>query len=103
MIDLTAIDPAEVIAKGQYSIVRAAHEEAKKRLAVLCGQFAGIAPQVLRLAQPENDDVPIVEVIAGMFTQGHALLDQMQGLVVEIEALAMQRSTLKSEAWGKRP
>jgi hypothetical protein len=101
MIDLTAIDPAEVIAKGQYSIVRAAHEDAKKRLAILCGQFAGITPQVLRLAQPDGDVVPNVEVIAGLFVQGRAVLDKMEALVAEIEGLASQRAALKDAAWSR--
>lgn len=101
MIDLTTYSQDDVIAKGQYSIVRAAHEDAKKRLALMCGQFASITPQVLRLAQPEGDQVPNVSVIAGMFVQGRALLDEMEALVTEIEGLAQQRAALKAVAWSR--
>lgn len=100
MIDLSAISQEELIAKGQYSIVRGAHEDAKKRLAILCGQYGSIVPQVLRLAQPDGDMVPNVAIIAGMFAKGHEMLDQMETLVVEIEGLAMQRAALKQSAWG---
>lgn len=100
MIDLNAIDPAEVVAKGQYSIVRAAHEDAKKRLAVLCGAFAAIAPQVLRLAQPDGDAVPDGAAIGKLLVDGGDLLDKMDALVAEIEGLAQQRAMLKQAAWG---
>lgn len=100
MIDLTTYSQDEVIAKGQYSIVRAAHEKAKKDLAILCGQFTAITPQVLRLAQPDGDMVPNVAVIAGMFVQARVVLDKMEALVTEIEGLAAQRAALKQSAWG---
>jgi hypothetical protein len=101
MIDLTTYSQDEVIAKGQYSIVRAAHEDAKKRLALLCGQFASITPQVLRLAQPDNDAVPDGAAITELMTQARALLDKIEALAGEIEGLAMQRAALKNVAWGR--
>jgi hypothetical protein len=100
MIDFNVIDQGEVIAKGQYSIVRAAHEDAKKRLAVLCGAFAAIAPQVLRLAQPDGDAVPDGAAIAKLLADGGALLNKITALVAEIEGLAQQRAMLKQAAWG---
>jgi hypothetical protein len=100
MIDLTAIDPSEVIAKGQYSIVRAAHEDAKKRLAVLCGAFAAIAPQVLRLAQPDGDAVPDGAAISALLAEGGMLLEKIAVQVVKVEGLAQQRAMLKQAAWG---
>lgn len=100
MIDLNAIDPAEVMAKGQYSIVRAAHEDAKKRLAVLCGAFAAVAPQVLRLAQPDGDAVPDGAAIGKLLAEGSALLGKITAQVAEIEGLAQQRAMLKQAAWG---
>ena len=100
MIDLNAIDPAEVVAKGQYSIVRAAHEDAKKRLAGLCSQFGPIAPQILRLAQPDNDDVPDAVAIAALVEQGRTLLNKIEAQVAEVESLASQRAMLKQVAWG---
>jgi hypothetical protein len=100
MIDFNAIDQGELIAKGQYSIVRAAHEDAKKRLAVLCGAFAAIAPQVLRLAQPDGDAVPDGAAIGKLLVDGGDLLDKMDAQVAEIEGLAQQRAMLKQSAWG---
>lgn len=100
MIDLTTYSQDDVIAKGQYSIVRAAHEDAKKRLAVLCGAFAAIAPQVLRLAQPDGDSIPDGAAMGKLLAEARALLDKMDAQVAEIEGLAQQRATLKQAAWG---
>jgi hypothetical protein len=100
MIDFNAIDQGEVIAKGQYSIVRAAHEDAKKRLAVMCGAFAAIAPQVLRLAQPDGDAVPDGVAIGKLLADGGDLLSKISFQITEIEGLAQQRALLKQAAWG---
>lgn len=100
MIDFNVIDQGEVIAKGQYSIVRAAHEDAKKRLAVMCGAFAAIPPQVLRLAQPDGDAVPDGTAIGKLLADGGALLSKIAFHIDEIEGLAQQRAVLKQAAWG---
>jgi hypothetical protein len=101
MIDLTLYSQDEVMAKGNYSIVRAAHEDRKKKLSLLCSQFASITPQVLRLSQPPDDEVPNGVAIAELMTQARALLDKIEVLVGEIEGLAVQRSILKEAAWGR--
>lgn len=100
MIDFNTIDQAEVIAKGQYSIVRAEHENAKKRLAVMCGAFAAIAPQVLRMAQPDGDAIPDGEAIGKLLADGGKLLSKISFQITEIEGLAQQRAALKVSAWG---
>jgi len=100
MIDLTKYSQDEVIAKGHYSIVRAAHEDAKKRLAVMCGAFAAIAPQVLRLAQPDGDAVPDGAAIGKLLADGGELLSKISFQIAEIEGLAQQRAMLKQQAWG---
>ena len=100
MIDLTLYSQDEIISKGQYSIVRAAHEDAKKRLAVMCGAFAAIAPQVLRLAQPDGDAVPDGESIGKLLAEGGELLSKISFQITEIEGLAQQRAMLKQAAWG---
>jgi hypothetical protein len=100
MIDLTTYSQDEVIAKGHYSIVRAAHEDSKKRLAVMCGAFAAIAPQVLRLAQPDGDAVPDGAAIGKLLADGGELLSKISFLITEIEGLAQQRAMLKQAAWG---
>lgn len=100
MIDLTTYSQDDVIAKGQYSIVRAAHEDAKKRLAVMCGVIAAIAPQVLRLAQPDGDAVPDGVAIGKLLVDGGDLLSKISFQIDEIEGLAQQRAALKQAAWG---
>lgn len=101
MIDFSAYSQDEIIAKGHYSIVRAAHEDEKKRLSLLCGQFATISSQVLRQMQPDSDAVPDMYSVRGLIAQGRALLDQIDRCSTEIEELADQRAALKSSAWGR--
>jgi hypothetical protein len=100
MIDLTAIPEDELIARGQYSIVREKHEDAKKRLALLCGQFGTIAPQVLRLAQPADNAPVEVVAIHGLLAQGRDLLAKIETLADDIDGLAIQRAAIKREVWG---
>lgn len=99
MIDFDTIDPADVIAKGRYSIVRLVHEESKKRLALLCGQLASITSQILHFSQPDKDAVPDSEVIANLIAQSRDLLEKIEAKAVEIEGLAQQRAALKVLAW----
>ncbi len=102
MIDLTAIDQDTITARGQYATVRSAHEDQKKRLAVLCGHFSSIAPQVLRHMQPDNDTQPNMEAVRGLLAEGREALAKMEACVAEIEGLAMQRAALKDTAWGRK-
>jgi hypothetical protein len=100
MIDLTSIDQDTIIARGQYATVRSAHEDEKKRLAILCGQFTSISSQVLRLMQPDGDAAPDMDTVRGLITSGEELLGKITVSVGEIEGLAMQRAALKQAAWG---
>jgi hypothetical protein len=102
MIDLTAIDQDTIVARGQYSTVRSAHEDQKKRLAILCGQFGSIAPQILRLMQPDGDAIPDMEAVRALVADGRAILGKISDCVSEIEGLAMQRAALKQAAWGAK-
>jgi hypothetical protein len=99
MINLNDIDL--MIARGRYSTIRAAHEDAKHALSKLCGQLGATAAQVLRRMQPDNDDVP--ESVADLMEGCRNTLTLMDACVAEIEELAKQRATLKGAAWGKRP
>lgn len=101
MIDLTTIDNETIIARGQYATVRSAHEDEKKRLAVLCGQFASISSQVLRLMQPDGDAAPDVGTARGLIANGRELLGKISDSVSSIEGLAVQRAALKPAAWGR--
>lgn len=102
MIDLTTIDPDTITARGQYATIRAAHEDAKKRLAVLCGQFASVPSQVLRIMQPDGDGAPSMETVSDLLATGRQLLGTITETVGEIEALALQRAALKDAAWGRK-
>jgi hypothetical protein len=99
MINLADIDQAVIVARGEYATVRSAHEDAKKRLQMLCGQLSSTASQVLRRMQPDNDDVP--DSVDSLIASGRNTLVLMEACVAEIESLARQRAELKSKAWGK--
>jgi hypothetical protein len=101
MIDLDKIDEPTLMARGIYSTVRAAHEDQKKSLQMLCGQLAATSSQVLRRMQPDSDDVP--ESVDDLLAAGRATLDSIEACVREIESLARQRGEWKQSAWGKTP
>lgn len=99
MIDITAI-PAEILShRGAYSTVRAAHEDTKKELQMLCGQLTALSSQILRRMQPDNDAVP--ESIADLFASARVAIANMERCVADIESLAQQRADLKPLAWPK--
>lgn len=102
MIDFATIAQDDLIAKGQYAIVRGAHEKAKERLAGLCSLFGPIAPQILRLAQPDKGAALDNAAIAALVAEGRALLDKIEACVAEVEALGKQRAELKKLAWGSK-
>lgn len=99
MIDLTQIAPETIIARGSYATVRAEHEDAKKKLSILCGQLSSAASQVLRRMQPDNDDIP--ESVADILASARTTLTDMDLCVMRIESLAQQRAELKQVAWGR--
>lgn len=99
MIDLTSIPAAVLENRGAYSTVRAAHEDSKKSLQMLCGQLAATATQVLRRMQPDNDDVPAS--VDDLLTAARNTITMMEACVQQIESLAAQRATLKPLAWPK--
>lgn len=100
MIDLTTIPSETLLARGSYSTVRGAHEDAKKSLQMLCGQLAATATQVLRRMQPDNDDVP--ESVDTLLTSARNTITLMEACVSDIESLAKQRQALKGDAWGHK-
>lgn len=100
MIDLTTIDTVTLENRGAYSTVRAAHEDAKKSLQMLCGELAATATKVLRRMQPDNDDVP--EKVDDLLTSARNTITMMEACVAQIESLAVQRAALKPLAWGKK-
>lgn len=103
MIDLTAIDPDVIVARGQYATVRSLHEDEKKRLSILCGQLSSASSQVLRFMQPGEDEAPDSVTVSSMIDGARATLGEIEKCVDRIQGLAMQRAALKPAAWGKRP
>jgi hypothetical protein len=99
MLNLADIDAVVLLARGQYATVRAAHEDAKKDLQMLCGQLSSVASQVLRKMQPGEDEIP--DSVASLIQAGRRTLDMMEETTSRIESLAKQRSELKKEAWSK--
>jgi hypothetical protein len=99
MLDLTTISNEVKIARGEYSTVRAAHEDAKKSLQMLCGQLATASTQILRRMQPDNDGVP--DSVESLISGARNTLALMEACASEIESLAKQRAELKKEAWSK--
>jgi len=102
MIDLTTIDQETLIARGQYSTVRGAHEDEKKRLAILCGQFSAVSSQVLRCMQPDGDAQPDMAAVHELLETGRQALARIEQCVSAIEGLAAQRVSLKDAAWGRK-
>jgi hypothetical protein len=101
MLDLTQIDDATLLARGKYSTVRGAHEDAKKSLQMLCGQLSSTAVKVLRRMQPDNDDVP--DSVDDLVSGARNTIVLMESCIAEIESLAQQRRDLKELAWGQKP
>lgn len=99
MLNLSEISQDVLLARGQYSTVRAAHEDSKKDLQMLCGQLSSVASQVLRKMQPDNEEVP--DSVEALLKSGRQTLDMMEEATSRIESLARQRQELKSKAWSK--
>lgn len=102
MIDLTTIDTDTLIARGQYSTVRGAHEDEKQRLAVLCGQLSTVTSQVLRAMQPEREGAPDMGAVNELLATAREAVQRIEQCVSDIEGLALQRAALKGAAWGRK-
>lgn len=101
MLDLDQIGDEILLARGKYSTVRGAHEDAKKSLQMLCGQLSTAAVKVLRRMQPDNDDVP--DSVDDLISGARNTIVLMEECTAEIESLAQQRHDLKALAWGQKP
>jgi hypothetical protein len=102
-MDLSTISDEVRLARGDYATVRAAHEDAKKAMQVLCGQLSASATQILRAIQPADDNTaPEFIGVDVLFSGARDTLTLMEACAVEIEALAKQRAELRPKAWGKR-
>lgn len=97
MINVEEMDKSLLIARGKYSTIRAAHEDGKKELQIVCGKLQSVASAVLKRMQPDNDEVPAS--VADLLLKGRDHINEMERIVTEMEALAAVRKELKREAW----
>lgn len=93
--DLT--DDALMLARGRFATVRGQHEDAKKRLSVLCGELSSISARILRLMQPDNDAAP--EDHFPLLSNARDITFELDTVCLNILHLAKQRAELKIEAW----
>lgn len=97
---MTELDnDALMLARGRYSTIRAAHEDSKKQLAVLCGALQAVSTKVLFQMQPREEEIPVS--VSMLVEQGREVLTKIEACAREIEALAIQRAALKGEAWPR--
>ena len=95
-LDLSALDQAVILARGQYATVRAAREDAVKVLHGTCTAIQGIPQSILRAAQEGHsidDDLRRLENLSALLRgEADAVIDLQQ-----------QKESLKSVAWGGKP
>jgi len=94
MIDFTEIPQAQILARGQYSMVRAMREDRLKELRTFCEAQNGATAAILR------------DIQAGQEVERHfsILLDgfgKMSMAVSEIEELTEQLNLIRPEAFPK--
>lgn len=89
-------DTALMVFRGQYSTLRAKHEDAVRELQMTAGHLTSLTAQILKNAQADTPSVNL-------------LIDEARGLVVEmqqaterIEYLAKQKLELRPLAWPKK-
>jgi len=92
MIDFNEIAAEQIIARGQYSIVRAARETALKSLRDMCESMNNAATSVLRDVQGATDT-------ERHFVFMHDNLARMAETVGEIEELTQQLSLIRPMAF----
>jgi hypothetical protein len=99
MFDFTTLPPHVITARGQYSTVRAAHEDELKLLAQKASLAAATAAQILRAMQPE-EGVPADPF--ELLKTARKALDDIEACAIRVRGLAEQKQELKPLAWGKQ-
>jgi hypothetical protein len=97
MIDLSEISKEVLMARGSYSTVRAAHENAKKELSVACSALQSAAGQILRKMQPGENETH--ESVDQLINVAKLALMEIERIALKVESLAKQRAELKKDAW----
>jgi len=97
MINLSDIPEEVRLARGDYTTVRAAHEDEKQRLSILCGKMQSIISGILKAMQPKDGaDTHSAE---DLLKDAQFLLNSIGDCTIYIESLASQRAELKQKAW----
>lgn len=102
-MNLDDIAPDLLMTRGEYATVRSEHENAKSRIAALCGALSSLSAGVLRACQPDNDAPPDMGAIGDKIDQSRLLVERIYAEAIEIAELAAQRADLKGKAWPKPP
>lgn len=89
-------DTALMVFRGQYSTLRAKHEDAVRELQMTAGRLTSLTAQILKTAQ---DDTPSVTLL---IDDARALIEDMQQATERIEHLAKQKAELRPLAWPKK-
>jgi len=99
MFDFATLPPHVITARGQYSTVRAAHEDELKLLQQKAGYVAATASQLLKSMQP-GDGVP--DDPHELIKEARRAIDDIESCAARIRGLAEQKEDLKPLAWGKK-
>lgn len=99
MLSLDKLSDELLINRGKYASVRAAHEDSKKQLQILCGKLGATSAQILRAMQPDNDGVPAN--VGELMDTCRTTMDLIESMTMQIQALAQQRADLKPLAWPR--
>jgi hypothetical protein len=94
MIDFNGIPQAQILARGQYSMVRSKREDALKELRTLCEGQNGATAAILR-------DIQEGQEVARHFAFLRHGLGSMTELVAELEELTEQLNLIRPEAFPK--
>lgn len=99
MIDFTAYSDEELRAKGQYSIVRQAHEKEKERMAKLTGQMQSVISTILRIVQPIDSGTLWISTAQHEINIAKKLISEIEECATNIADLQEQREELKDISW----
>ena len=99
MIDLSTLDAALMLARGQYATVRAAHKDALEEMHVLCGQHTAFGAQMLKLSQPSiGFEITGFDVLHQSAIE---TLEKIKECEARVESLHAQREELRPIAWKR--
>lgn len=99
MLDLSALSPEVLTARGCYSTVRAAHEDAKKELQMRCGELMSLPARILK--HGTSDEPGAIDEAMNHIAELRLQLDCTEKQLQDMRSLAEQRAELKVKAWAK--